>query len=175
MTKQSKTAVVWSILAATVITVLLSSNHIGSYYHHHSSFRSSSGGLHLSDVKVKTDITCSRFHIVPDPLLLFRLAVIYCAACASGLEFNLLSCGPDSCFHIHRCLNTWNGDFYVWAIVSFWLNWENKFWFSPMLGKIHTVKYTHRHAGVHVTDKRRSLFLCHKALFLCKKRFDPVL
>lgn len=123
---------------------------------HHSSHRVEAFmSLFLFDVKVKTDNICSRFHIVPDLLLLFRHAAIYCSACASKLPLNLLGCGPDSCSRFQCCcFNTWIREFKVWAMVSFWLNWENKFSFNWMAGKIHTAK---RPAGAHVTDKRERL------------------
>ncbi len=116
----------------------------------------------LSDVKVKTDNICSRFHIVADPLLLFWLAVIYCFAFASKLPLNPHDCGPDSCSHFHCCcLNTWIREFKVWAMVSFWLNCENKFSFNSMLGKIHATKYTHTHSLSHThTHTHTDLLAC---------------
>jgi len=62
----------------------------------------------LSDVHVAADNISSSAHVVPDPLLNFRLTVIYCSACASKLPLNLHSCGSDRCSHIQQCcFNAW--------------------------------------------------------------------
>lgn len=69
-------------------------------------------------------------------LLLFWSAVIYCSACALKLPLNPQSCGSDSCSRTERrCFNARIIEFKVWAMVSFCLNRENRFWINWTLGK----------------------------------------